>query len=318
MGKTRYCLLACVSAAALISGLSVSTQANAADAFGVTAQSAYFNGMANAGAAAGGDISSMYWNPAATAAQPGINFSSNVTGAFISAKENATGGALVGTGRDSADVGVNSLPLSSFATYQASDRLFLGLAVNAPFGLTTKADNAWVGSALASTSRIFSIDINPTAAYKITPELTVGVGVQAMWLKARLDDSGLAAAGIPNKIGTEDGWGFGATAGILWQPREGTSLGLGYRSAVDIDYSGTLASNGFAHYNLPYSNSISGTLPLPDTLTFSARQALSPRLTVLGTVEWQNWSRIGTVVSAKSDRTRRISWRFWRYGASRL
>ena len=61
MDKSIYVRLACVSAAALLSGLGVVEQANAGG-FGVREQSAYFEGMGYAGSAAGGDISSMFWN----------------------------------------------------------------------------------------------------------------------------------------------------------------------------------------------------------------------------------------------------------------
>ncbi len=302
MGKLGI-RLACVSAAALLSGLGFAGQANAADSFGLDAQSAYFNSVVNAGAAAGGDISSMYWNPAATATLTGVNSSSNITGAFIGVKERATGGALAAAPfSHTTDVGVDSLPLSSFSTYQVSDRFYLGLAIAAPYGLTTKPDNFWVGSPLATTSRIFTADFTPTAAYKLTPTVTVGVGLQVMYLEARLDNAGLAPS-LPNKVSKEDGWGVGATAGIMWQPSEVTSLGLGYRSRVDVDYNGSLASTGFLAAppaGLPYSQAINGTVPLPDQITFSARQAVSPRLTLLGTVEWQNWSGLGNVVSSSS------------------
>ena len=44
-----------------------------AGGFSVGEQSTVFLGSATAGAAAGGTIGSMFWNPAATAALPGIN-----------------------------------------------------------------------------------------------------------------------------------------------------------------------------------------------------------------------------------------------------
>lgn len=290
--------LASCSAVALILGSAAIGQAQAADAFGITGQSAYFNGMSNAGAAAGGDISSMYWNPAATATLEGFNTSSSITGAFISVRERAnSSGALsnpfLGL-NPSTDVGQDGLPLSSFATYQLSDRAYVGLGINAPFGLTTKADHSWEGSPLATTSRIFSIDANPTVAYKLTPEITVGAGVQFLYLRTKLDAGGDALAGIPNKFSKENGWGLGAAAGIMWQPREGTSFGLGYRSRVDVDLHGNFGSTALG----PFSpTSLNATVPLPDQVTFSARQAITNRLTVLGTVEWQNWSRLGTVTS---------------------
>ncbi|MFP4539160.1 MAG: aromatic hydrocarbon degradation protein, partial [Dichotomicrobium sp.] len=57
--------------AALCAGLVFSTSAFAGG-FAVREQSAYYQGMSFAGAAAGDDLSSMFWNSAAAAAAPGI------------------------------------------------------------------------------------------------------------------------------------------------------------------------------------------------------------------------------------------------------
>ncbi len=94
MAKSIYVRLACVSAAALLSGLGTVEQANAGG-FSVREQSTYFEGMGFAGSAAGGDISSMYWNSAATATLPGFNVETSGTIAFGSADMTATGGALL-------------------------------------------------------------------------------------------------------------------------------------------------------------------------------------------------------------------------------
>src|SRR5262245_66148351 len=75
--------------------ISVGPKAALAGAFGVREQSAYFLGTAFAGSAAGGDISSVFWNSAATASKPGCNASSNITAVLGEAKETALAGLFV-------------------------------------------------------------------------------------------------------------------------------------------------------------------------------------------------------------------------------
>ena len=75
----------------LVPGAAAVSEANAG-AFGIREESTYFTGSAYAGSAAGGDISSMFWNSAATAALPGMNSSSSYYGILGSASEHATGG----------------------------------------------------------------------------------------------------------------------------------------------------------------------------------------------------------------------------------
>ncbi|MGO9459745.1 MAG: OmpP1/FadL family transporter [Rhodomicrobium sp.] len=315
MGKLANFRLALLSATALVASAAAVSEAQAqVGAFGISEQSAYFMGSSYAGAAAGHDISSMYWNPAATATLPGFNSSSSYSGIIGSAKENATGGSLLtgipgltSPGGGSTNVGTDALVPASYWTLQLTDRLYAGLGLNAPFGLVTKADNTWAGSPLATTTKVFSLDANPTVAYKITPTLTVGAGVQIEYFEIKLEhgalDSPLTAPFpvSPSRAYQADDTSVGATAGVLWDPMPGTTLGLGYRSSVTENVSGLYTTSAFLNpltgftYNPPVNAIATGKITLPDSLTFSFRQAITPQLTALGTVEWTNWSRIGNV-----------------------
>jgi long-chain fatty acid transport protein len=298
MGNSICVRLACVSAAALLAGLGVAGQANAGS-FSIREQSSYFQGSGFAGNAAGGDISSMFWNSAAVASLPGFNVEASGTIISLSGDLAATNGLLYTPLAPTANIGTDAFVPAMYGTYQVNDRLYAGIAVNSPFGLITKPDNLnWAGSPIATTTKTYSLNFNPTIAYKITPEVTVGVGAQAEYFRIRLNKSSFDV-GAPLPASGErhfdaNGWGAGATAGIIWQPTPFTSLGLGYRSAVSEEIQGV--------YNRQASLSLGGataeaksSLTLPDEFTFSVRQAVTNQLTLLGTVEWQNWSRLGNV-----------------------
>src|SRR5262249_22282273 len=145
----------------------------------------------------------------------------------------------------STDVAVNVDVPASYATCQLTDRLYAGLGLNGPFGLLTKPDNTWAGSPLAITSKVFSLDINPTLAYKVTPDLTVGVGLQVEYFSITLGHGSFNSLFGPltgSRTFDADDWSVGATAGVLWQPSAATSIGLGYRSAVGVSPSGQFAT----------------------------------------------------------------------------
>jgi long-chain fatty acid transport protein len=182
-----------------------------------------------------------------------------------------------------------------------TDRLYVGLGLNAPFGLVTKPDNpTWAGSPIATTSKLFSTDINPTVAYKLTPELTIGVGLQVEFFSVRLDRGTLGSLVGPisgARAFDGDDWGVGATAGILWQPSRATSIGLGYRSAVNESISGDYTRGATFPANPAVVTTASAGLTLPDEVTLSARQYVSPSLALLGTIEWQNWSRLQNITA---------------------
>jgi long-chain fatty acid transport protein len=93
-----------------------------------------------------------------------------------------------------------------------------------------------------------------------------------------------------------NGWGYGFTAGVTLTPTPTTIIGVGYRSAINQKIDGTLTLPAGVVFSEPLSTpgDVDTTLKLPDILTVSLRQKLGRRWTALATVEWSNWSRIGT------------------------
>jgi long-chain fatty acid transport protein len=299
---------------AMIGAAALGAGAASAGSFGVREQSAYFLGSSFAGSAAGTDISSMFWNSAATAARAGCNASADFTTAFGQIKETAEGGSFV-TGvpsllvpplsPTSTELGTTVLIPATYGTCQLTDQLYVGLGINAPFGLRTKPDNpTWAGSPFATTSYIFSTDINPTVAYKLTRELTIGVGLQVEFLSARLDHGAFSSLAVGPVSGARafdaDDWGVGATVGILWQPSRATSVGVGYRSGVNEHVSGDYIRGASFPATPAVATTASAGLTLPDEVTLSARQYVSPTLALLGTIEWQNWSRLQNLTAKSS------------------
>jgi long-chain fatty acid transport protein len=165
----------------------------------------------------------------------------------------------------------------------------------------TKPDaTGWAGSPFGITSKIVSADINPTVAYKLTSDLTLGVGAQIEYFTIDLTRASFNSifGPINGARGFDaDSWGVGATAGVLWQPSRGTSIGLGYRSRVAVDVSGDYTRGPGSMSGPPLSTTATASLTLPDELTLSARQYLSPYFALLGTIEWQNWSRLQNVTA---------------------
>jgi len=262
--------------------------------------------MSFAGAAAGDDISSMFWNSAAAAAAPGINVSANAALVVPHTEIEATGGAFLGLGAESGDIGDPTFVPASYANYQINERLFLGVGLNSGFGFTTKPDNTdWAGSPIGITSEIFSVNLNPNLAYKLTDTLTVGAGLQVQYIDVRLrsgSDNGIITRDPNNPLEgrqTEgDDWGVGATAGVIWKPMTGTSLGVGFRSAIDVELDGTCTGTGATNAALggcdTTGEDVTADFTLPEMISVGLSHQLTDRIRILGTVEWTNWSRLGT------------------------
>ncbi|HET6388014.1 OmpP1/FadL family transporter [Hyphomicrobium sp.] len=268
-------------AAAGLAASAACSSAATAGGFDIHEQSTVFLGSASAGAAAGGSLGSMFWNPAATAQFPGLNSESSYTLILPDANIDINS-PLAG---NSGNIGIDAVASASYGAYQVSKDVWVGIAINSPFGLASKPENVgYPGSYLGVTTKLLTINANPTIAYRIAPGITIGAGVQIEWAQGKLQ-----FRESPDSIAQFGGtdWAFGGTAGITIEPRAGTTIGLGYRSQMTHELEGTFHSDGITSgFNVPGTAKVN----LPDIVTLSARQEITPTTRLLGTVEWKNWS----------------------------
>ncbi len=285
----RSLSLAAVSLAALIAA-----QGSAlAGAFGLREQSATAQGFSFAGAASGsGELSSMFWNPATLTFSPG--FQSEWHASAIIPRSEITPTyvlppALLGLG-DSGDIGLDAIVPSSYTGYQINDQLWVGLTTGAPFGLVTKPDFYWAGQLYGRTTSVFSLEAGPTVAYKVNDWLSVGAAVRGQYFKVRyfsaIGPSPVFPSPFAPSAGLEgDSFGVGYSLGATLTPAAGTTIGIGFRSAVQHDLDGE-----FQYAGVP----ISARIVLPETVSVGISQQVTDAFTLHGTVEWTNWSRLGS------------------------
>lgn len=279
-------------AATALGSLAITSFANAGG-FAVREQSTSAQGSSFAGAAAGFDLSSMFWNPAAVTGKEGQNSESHAAVILGQSRLTSESGALDGLptppfADSSGNIADPALVTSSYANYQFGN-FYVGYSLNAPFGLTTKPERNWKGQTLGSTSKLLTVNFSPTVGYKVAPGVSVAVGAQVQYIDARLTSFLPAGQGV---IVTGEDYGFGFTAGIMFEPTSSTKIGIGFRSSVAHTLEGkqvnTLAG-------VPAASRISAKAELPEIATLSLRQKVNSRFTFLGTVEWTNWSRVKTI-----------------------
>ena len=267
-----------------------------AGGFAIREQSACGQGASFAGVAAGGcDISSMFWNPATMTQFAGTSVAVTASGIFGNSKNNPDSttplAALGGTG----NVAESALVPGSYFSYQVSPNFWIGMSVNAPFGLSVDFPGAWAGMEYAQGgSHLRTYNATPSIAWQINNWISVGAGVQIMYSDAGLTRNAVIAAGPTFGTAHLEGnaWSFGFTAGVTLTPTPTTMIGLGWRSAMDVDLDGTLRVGGTPFQGAP----VDLTVKLPDIVSLGIRQQLGPQWTLLGTIEWSHWSRIGTSV----------------------
>jgi len=293
----------------VIGGLSL-LGATTADAsgFALIEQSVPGMGTAYAGAAATADsVDTLYFNPAGMTRLPGTRAGAAVhliepnTEFNNEGTRNAVGDLISGgDGGDASDLA--AVP-HLYLTHQLNDRGWLGLAVNVPFGLTTKYKSNWVGRYHAIKSEVTTVNINPSIAYRVNEQLSVALGVSAMYLDGEFTnalDFGLimnpALAGQFDGISkiTGNDWAWGGNVGLLFEPSEGTRVGIHYRSEVKQKLEGDAKfSNVPAPLQSTFHNTdIKADVDLPAALSLSGFHQLNREWAIVGDYTWTGWSSI--------------------------
>lgn len=310
---TSFVLFTCLTA----------TVASAAG-FAVREQSASAQGSAYAGVSAGGDdVSSIFYNPATLTLYKGVNVSAQAAWIIPDVElGNASASTILGTpitGSNSGNIAPEAFVPAFYASWQLSPDWFLGFSFNAPFGLTTSADQGWIGRYHGLGSRLRTYNAEPTLAWKATPWLSIGASVQVQYSDARLTSAidlgtlGTSQAvpgglpGDPSQDGIAiiegDDWSYGYAVGILITPRPDTRIGIGYRSAIDIDLEGA-AEFGLSAYGEVLA-ALSGALQTtggrasittPETLSLGVKHDLAPQWTLGAELAWTRWSRFNQLV----------------------
>ncbi|ANI77897.1 OmpP1/FadL family transporter [Sphingobium sp. EP60837] len=256
------------------------------------------------GAAAADDPSTVYFNPAAMTQLPGIQTSSGGVLLFASARQQDRGTTRTVPGLPgSVPVGGTSggnpfdslIPVPSFyATGQLSDRLWLGLGVTAPFGLKLDYANDFSGRYDSLHTELKTYNVQPSAAYKLMDNLSIGGGVDVQYAKAKLTNalpnlSPLAADGHFQVKG--DDLSFGWNAGFFYTSGR-TNWGIHYRSAIKHRIEGSATLSGLLGPLAVVNGTSDASTPLnlPDIVTASMMHRLSAHARAMLTARWYNWS----------------------------
>ncbi len=211
-----------------------------ASGFQLREQSPLSQGNAFAGiSAGGGDISSLFFNPAVMTQYQDTQFSFGATYVGLSAKfENGAASrtpVLQGLGFFTAPVtGANlntisgapnhpnaaiSAALPEFnIMYSVSKDLKVGLSLNVPFGLTTEYDANWIGRYHALKSDLKTIDIAPSIAYRVSKEFSIGVAFVARKADAELTNAVDYGTALALKVG---GGLYAAAPALMVSPGPG-------------------------------------------------------------------------------------------------
>lgn len=291
--------------------LAAMQQAQAAG-FQLKEQSAQSQGNAFAGATAtASDLSTIYFNPAGmtrlkgSAADATMSYILPSSKLTINASSNPTSGVGTPLGNDAGgDAGNGAFVPSFYGMYSYDNDLKFGLSINTPFGLSTEYDDGWAGRYHGLKSEIMSINVTPSVAYRVNKNLSIGAGVSAQYVEAKLTKAvtDVASANVANdgksKL-TGDDIGFGARLGLLYEFDDKTRIGASYHSRVrhnlkgEVEYTGVSANTRAALTaagKQSVTHDASAKLVTPDIFSLGFSHDLDDQWTLLGDVSRTQWT----------------------------
>lgn len=263
------------------------------------------SGLANAGSAAlATDPSILMNNPAGISALKGTQVSMNgflVLGDVTFDRDeqndfsgNEGGNAVLAPGS------------SFFVSHEVNDQASIGFGLYG-LGLNVNYDDDWAGRYFTQESSLYGYSFQPTYSYKINEGLSLGIGPRFVYGTYRTEIA------VNNNLQPSDSYrdgqlryedtdfGAGINLGLHYQMDERTTLGVSYTSKIDLEFEdrpeqkhieNPLLRTAFDRINL---SSLELEMTFPQIVAASVAYKLDDQWTLLGSVNWQDWSEFGEI-----------------------
>lgn len=190
----------------------------------------------------------------------------------------------------SGNSGGNAAPLtpgvSMYYVYSATPSIKLGASLTSPYAGFLTYNDGWAGRYLVQNTQLLTLNLNPSAAYKVNQWLSVGAGAaieyaglyQTVALPYQPDNDGQITVKVHD-------YSPGYNAGVLLTPNQQTKIGVAYRSRIIHNMHGNLT-----FLRIPETPGVTTALTMPQNVIASIAQGVGNRVTLLGEAGWANWA----------------------------
>ncbi len=251
-------------------------------------------GMGHTGVALAESSESLFFNPGAMAFLSGESFVGGIT--LIDTETRYQNVATSTTAQTDNPIGT---PVNLYYTVQENDRLNYGLGIYTPYGNTVEWPRDWAGSHLVNNIELAAIYIQPTISYQLSDDLGFGFGptlvIGAVEFNRNLSTSLIDGNGNRSNVTIKASGitAMGMNLGFYLTPSDALSLGVSYRSKVDMKARGEPAD----FENVPASlqavfpdTTFDADLVLPAELTIGLAYDISPQFKLAFDINRTYWS----------------------------
>ena len=200
-----------------------------------------------------------------------------------------------------ADQDLTVLPSGyAYASRAVGKKVVLGLALTTPYGYHTRWADSWEGRSVVQESRLNTYFVQPTVAFRLTDNFSIGAGVVYAYGKfsqrralGQYDDPAAQARF------SGAGAGLGGTVGLYGRTGDNLSFGLSYRTGLKLK-----VNSGTAEYAnvpardaalYPASTALSTALNLPSVLAIGIANRINPRVLLTFDFTLTGWSTLDSL-----------------------
>jgi long-chain fatty acid transport protein len=164
-----------------------------------------------------------------------------------------------------------------------------GFSVVAPGGLS-KRWNYPVQKLFAEEFTLKIVEVNPSFAYRINEQLSVGGGLRLVYADGTVKSDGSDLGILLKRDMDGDVVAFGYNLALAWHPAPDWQLAVTYRSKVDLDVEGNAKIYAGSLAVPIYDGRAEVSIPLPASLNIAVAKTFDERLTVELVYERNFWS----------------------------
>ena len=209
----------------------------------------------------------------------------------------------------SSDVAPMQFVPAAYYISPINDSWAWGIGMFTAYGVATDYPDDIFAGDLAGDTSLVSVNLNPSIAYRLNESFSIGAGLNLVYAEAELNRhkgslplGGSASDKLISMTG--ETFAFGWNVGGLYELDENNRFGIGYRSAVDLDFDdGEFTDYYGGIISDPSKNPTTGQLEisLPSILELSAFHQLNDQWAVHYGWQLTNWSTFEELKATSPD-----------------
>ncbi|MCU0783102.1 MAG: outer membrane protein transport protein, partial [Verrucomicrobia bacterium] len=191
-----------------------------------------------------------------------------------------------------------------FYAYTPKDfPLSFGLGVYAPYGGSVSWPQDTGFRAVALSSSLQYVTLNPVLALKVSPAFSIAGGLMMNYGNIKLEQGLRPFPQPPNFFRFKgEGWSVGYNLGLLWQPHEKVSIGASFRSSATVTFDGRTEFEQDSA-NIPFTRlPAHADFEFPLTAVFGVSYRPTPKWNLEFDADYTDWSSFGTITIYQQER----------------